>query len=529
MSRRAASITAAMLLAGVGLWVVAQTQSTRALDSLFPGGPVAYVEAKDFSALLADWNASAEKKQWLASANYEVFSRTRLLLRLTDAQAEFAQAAGFPADMPLVNSVAGAQSALAVYDIGELEFLYVTRLDASRALNSVLFGARGSYEARRSGGFDYYVRRAAGRTAAFAAADGFLFLATREDLVASALALLARTGSMPALAAADWYAPAVRASAGAGDVRIALHLRALVQSPYFRSYWIQRNVSSLRQYSSGVIDLVRGAGEYREDRVFIRSSPAEPGGGGEAAVAQVAAWAPPEAGFERAWASPAVGDAAALIRAKIVAPGAQSSPESRLAPEGASPDAVVGSAGDLETRIDQPPLDTGPGVDPTDAFRRAASGLELRAILHVQNSTAAPDGVFIGNESAVAILASGDWPAFSLPNAFIERRGAALIVASTPGLLQALSARLATPAPAEGGVYMARYRHARELEPFTRMMRLLDHSRQPQADGDGGMGPPFFSGNVASLGRVLGRIQDVSVVARDEGALVRQRVVYRIR
>jgi hypothetical protein len=33
-----------------------------------------YLQAKDFSALLADWNKSAEKQNWLKSSNYEVFS-----------------------------------------------------------------------------------------------------------------------------------------------------------------------------------------------------------------------------------------------------------------------------------------------------------------------------------------------------------------------------------------------------------------------------------------------------------------------
>jgi hypothetical protein len=82
-----------------------------------------YVEARDLSVLLRDWNTSQEKRLWLASSNYEVFSRTRLFMRLGEAQQQFAETAGFAPDMSLVNSIAGGQSAAAVYDIGELEFL----------------------------------------------------------------------------------------------------------------------------------------------------------------------------------------------------------------------------------------------------------------------------------------------------------------------------------------------------------------------------------------------------------------------
>ena len=55
-------------------------------------------------------------------------------MRLGEAQEQFAEAAGFAPDMSLVNSIAGGQSAIAIYDIGELEFLYVTRMPSARIL-----------------------------------------------------------------------------------------------------------------------------------------------------------------------------------------------------------------------------------------------------------------------------------------------------------------------------------------------------------------------------------------------------------
>ena len=58
-----------------------------------------------------------------ASANYAAFSRSRLFLRLEAAFDEFSTAAGAPPDMALLSDVAGAESALALYDIGKLEFL----------------------------------------------------------------------------------------------------------------------------------------------------------------------------------------------------------------------------------------------------------------------------------------------------------------------------------------------------------------------------------------------------------------------
>ena len=106
---------------------------------MVPAGALLYLEARDFGALMADWNRSTEKRVWLASANYQAFSRSTLFIKLGQAQTEFATAAGVPPDYALLGSVAGGNSALAIYNIGELEFLYVTRLASARALDTALW------------------------------------------------------------------------------------------------------------------------------------------------------------------------------------------------------------------------------------------------------------------------------------------------------------------------------------------------------------------------------------------------------
>src|SRR6266851_8355285 len=98
------------------------------LSRYVPAGSLLYLQARDFSALLADWNASSEKASWAKSKNYEVYSRSRLFLRLQGASQQFAAAAGLPPDMNFLTQVAGTQSAFALYDIGKLEFLYITKL-----------------------------------------------------------------------------------------------------------------------------------------------------------------------------------------------------------------------------------------------------------------------------------------------------------------------------------------------------------------------------------------------------------------
>ena len=100
MKRIILSLLLSMVCIGAA-WAAYQVASpaippASSLSRYVPSGAVLYLQAKDFSSLLADWNASPQKRQWLVSSNYEVFSRSRLFLRLNEASGQFTDAAGLP-------------------------------------------------------------------------------------------------------------------------------------------------------------------------------------------------------------------------------------------------------------------------------------------------------------------------------------------------------------------------------------------------------------------------------------------------
>src|SRR5438128_269718 len=162
------------------------------LSKSVPSGALLYLQAKDFSSLLTDWNSSPEKQQWLRSTNYQVFSRSRLLLRLREAGNQFAAAAGLPPDMNFLGQVSGSESVLALYDIGKLQFLYITRLPSAASMQNQLWQTRSKFETRSAGGTTFYLRRApdSEREVAFAVRGDYLLLSTREGLMAGALQLI---------------------------------------------------------------------------------------------------------------------------------------------------------------------------------------------------------------------------------------------------------------------------------------------------------------------------------------------------
>jgi len=559
--KRSIIIAAICLSLGLLVWVFAQQSAGASVDLslLTPAGPMLYLEAKDFGALLRDWNGSQEKQLWLASDNFQVFSRSRLYLKLEQAQAEFATAAGLPPNMDLLNNVAGTQSALAIYDIGKLEFLYITRLSTERFAGGALWKLRGSYQLRQSSGIDYYVKSdpVSKRFAGFAVAKDFVVLATREDVLAGALSLVSgQTG--PNVASDPWFAKAAAEAPTRGELRMVMNFEKLSKSPHFRSYWVQQNITELKQYSSAIADASRAAGELRENRALIRANEITPAWN-EAAVAEISRYAPPIAGIYRAWASPASDEAFGLILRKVLDPRPAAAPASKTAPVVALGNGAVGDEADLETRIDEPPLET--GAKPVGAeFQKLLESMKLDAMM-AAGSTRAQDGVFVATDSAVALLAAQDWNAAAVRSAISDAlagllstgeaglrwqdrgsyaeldglaslavavRGRTLVIATNRALLEAMLAAGAQQPRNPPARYAALYRHSAELPNFVKMTRLIDY---PLAK-DTGQNPPepaFFSGNVASLGAALARIDSESIVVHDTGVKVTQNLVYRLR
>lgn len=565
MRRKWSALIPAAITGAALYWTIfgfAQT-GPPALATLFPSGPVLYLEAKDFGGLLTQWNGAGENKTWIESASYQAFQRSQLFLRLSSAQAEFATAAGVPADYALASSVAGGSSALAMYRIGDLEFLYMTRLPQARVLETGLWKTRASYQSRNAGGATYYVKtdKESRRTAAFAAVGDLLILATKEELIGGALELIAR-GSRPAIVSEPWFAQTTQAAApGALDVRLVYNLERLTRTPQFRRHWLQRNIAELSEYSAGLTDLEQAGGEIRERRVLLRATPSADRTSAEAAAGQLAALAPDDAALYRVWALPTADQAARTIEEKLF--GGISAAARNLAKDAptVTESMEAGAEENLETRIDEPPLSDDRGSTAFRALRERLASVRLDAMLDVGSTRA--DQVFVRGESAIVLQARDAWDGAAIEQALSAAAdglwssgglgaswrtgtggvrelnglgrlamavdGRRLILGSSAERVAAVLARRNRAAVA-GAVYAAEWRHARELPNFERITGLIDY---PQVTIQSGANPAareplFFSENLASLGRVLRRVQSAAIAVHDSGAMLRETVVYRL-
>jgi len=573
--KRLAWICTSVLLLVLGVWAAVDLVTAPPDPAkLLPDGALLYIQAKDFQGLLNDWNSSNEKRLWLKGDDYAAFSRSRLFGRLSQAQSEYSTAATIPTDESLLTSVAGQQSALALYDIGNLEFVYLTRMDQARIEATPLWRLRDKFEQRTEGNTQFYVRQdvQSNRTAAFAARDGWLVLGTRADLVAGVIDRLqgAQTHS---LAGESWYADTLKlAKSPAADLRMAINLEKVVPSPYFRSYWVQRNITEMKQYRAALCDLHRTKQDYREERVLLRKPGATTANSGD--VQSLMALVPNDAVFSSALAAPDLDRVLAEVRDNILELKPERAQAIWTAPP--APQQVnAGSAADFESRIDVAPVIVA-RTDPYQSLRAILTSAQPTGLLNIYATPSSKDQMFVTIDRAIVIQSATPWNAEGVQSAitaairpgltasqigvewiqktapagnyfaldgqvqmFLAVGATRLFLSTNESLLQALLAKdqQHPGATSTGVTYAAVFRHSpREQQNFRKIVDRLDSvnggnqsAPDTNADAEGGADgrtPPFFSGNVAGLSRAFADVVRESIEEKDQGELVTQTVVY---
>jgi hypothetical protein len=575
--KRMALLILAATISTVALYATFQNLSPvpAALSSFVPQGSLLAIESPDFAALLKSWSASSEQRTWLTSDNYAAFSRSRLFARLNEAQDQFATSAGLPPDMQFLQQVAGKQSIFAWYDIGNLQFLYITRMSPGTAEQTPLLQLHSKFQLRKSGDDSFYVRTQGDpeRTVAFAVHGDYLLLATREDLLANAL-LLMQHPDEASLHNESWYAAVMAANtthpSDQPALRMALNLTRIVPTPYFRSYWIQQNITELKHYSAALSDLYLTKLDFREERVLLPNATGATAP--TADLAPILQYLPLNAGVYRATAHPTTDQILDALNEKLLARTASPFHDPYFAPVVDLSVQNTGSATDFETRIDTPPIPVQPitaalapmrsllEVAPPDALliysstttsqhvadtlflpihtavilsspipfvpSTIQSALTQALSTHLTVSTDSLNWITRGEGSVAYFQLSGlETLAFSV-------RGKFCILASDPEtLLQILGAHPKNLQPFIATT-VAGFNHTAERPGLNRLNSLLDRtntSRQSDASV-----PAFFSRNIGGLSQTFQSLDSEtfteSVQAQPNGVhIVNQKVTYKWR
>lgn len=560
MRGRAWKLSILALCAAAVAFVQVSATAGRPLAELLPAGALLLLESPDFGDLVTRWHGSPEKTSWLESANYQAFSRSKLFFQLNEAQAEFSAVAGLPTDVSLLDSIAGGESALAIYDIGELGFVYLTRLESARTFETLLWQRRANFESRSAAGVTYFARddSESGRSVAFAVIDDLLIVGTSADLVARTIRLT--TGETIArLSSEQWYSAAAPASNGQSPaLRMRYNLTALIRTPHFRSYWIHQNATALRSYSAGSSELYFTPDGLREERAFVKTSPTAAPQTAPPDLGRVLAAVPSDSDYFRLRGPVASQEVAQLFGRKLFQPKIESAARQDSAPTAYASGNSVGSESQLETRIDiAPARGSDQGLD-LSRLAELPQTAGVGAVAEISQARLSRGGVLVRMENALVLTAQSDWDVASIRTAFsdillarfgaaapeddwtqrgntfaldglaplfVETRGNLLVVSNADALHTAIVRSLDVEAPSLLATEILGFRHGIARVGYETLMRHLDFINNGYGD-DPQRAPYFFSENVLSLGQALARVEEVRVTRHHETGILRETVEY---
>ena len=242
------------------------------LAAYVPADALVYLEVKDLAAVLDGLVSSSFSENFLKSQVFEEFTLSKLANKLADRMRALEEATGYGVSVKNLQAIAGSRTAFALYDIGELRFLFLTKIPAEKVLASSLWNLRDSFEIRRVEDSDteYFVKEDSyGQVSlAFTLVGDTLLVGTDVLRFENALMLLKNGGS--SLAGSEKFETAFDGAAEYDDVLLYLDQQRIGASTYFRSYWIYGNQEELEDIESVGISVSLSDDEIREVRRIHR-------------------------------------------------------------------------------------------------------------------------------------------------------------------------------------------------------------------------------------------------------------------
>ena len=271
-------IIVVILIISAALFVFARTRSNKSAFALaedFPRGALVYAQMKDLPELIKQWDQSRLKQQYLNSTNYKEFQHHHLALKLIERWEEFNSALGFPLDTVAIGGAADANAAIAVYDIGRLDLVFIAPISEDKVAATKFFNSREQFEETECpDGTTYYRhefqadRGRQKQTFAFATAKGKLILATNEQLLLRAIANIKGKSPKDRLSD-DPSFKTLSAIVNPHFVTVWVDQAKLNDDYYFKHYWLMQNVAELKSIRAGMFDLELQDGQWIERRDFL--------------------------------------------------------------------------------------------------------------------------------------------------------------------------------------------------------------------------------------------------------------------
>ncbi len=272
MKMKVAIVSMILLLVGVFVWAKTSANDDFAQAKDFPSGALVYLQVTDLPQVIKLWDESKLKEKYLASQNFADFQTSHLGIKLTERWSDLGNAIGFSLDLQTVSSLAEKQAAMAIYDVGKLDIVFVA------PMNETLFSA--TIFAQNSLKFDentledgtvfYEIevevdRQRQKQKIIFANIKNRFVLATSEKLFSQMISTINRkqrlydepnfnklTEKMVPNLATVW-----------------INQEKLNADYYFKRYWLIKNLGDLQNIRAGIFDISLDKKGLTERREFL--------------------------------------------------------------------------------------------------------------------------------------------------------------------------------------------------------------------------------------------------------------------
>ena len=240
----------------------------------FPREALIYVQIADLPAVIKLWNESKFNEKYTASENFNDFQNGHLGLKIVSRWQEFNAATGFPIDLETTAKLANNQAAIAVYDIGKMEFVFVAPVSEEIFAATKFFQNKDKFtEETLPDGTTIYraaVEADRGRQKQeliFTSVKGRFVLATSEKLLMQTLNNINGGAAKNRLSDEPDF-KILSAKTAPHTATVWVNQTALNDDYYFKHYWLMSDVKELKNIRAGTFDFEIQEGKLVENRRF---------------------------------------------------------------------------------------------------------------------------------------------------------------------------------------------------------------------------------------------------------------------
>ena len=260
---------------------VYSARKDRPLAADFPRGALVFAQFSDLPAMLKSWNESELKENYLSSVNFQQFTQRHLGTKIAFRFTDLSQGLGIEVDDKFLDELSQKQAAIAVYDIGRLDIVFIAPLTTEKFLLSKLLANKNSFEeVELKSGFKYFVkeiqvdRERQTQRVSFALENGYFILTTNEQLMLRTLTNVnskINSQSSDRLSTEPTYQNLVK-KITPHYATIWVAQEKLNKDYYFRNYWIMKNLDELKNIQAAIFNIELKDKEWREERYFLTKS-----------------------------------------------------------------------------------------------------------------------------------------------------------------------------------------------------------------------------------------------------------------